>query len=253
MTELAPNDWGAQVNYDTWSDRAVLKDKIIVHYNGPTLAGAFQGEDNEKEILAQIWERHHLNKGWRGLAYGWVIGMSGTVYRGRGWNNYAAHGGDMDGDGISENDEGIPVAFLIGGTQEPTNEAIVAFRELRGTLEADSRSRYSVLPLYGHKDVRGGTPCPGDPLYALVQSNFGGIPLATFLTIEQLQQALVDAGYDLGSSGPNDDGVDGDYGPKSKAAFVKGLKEGTVDLSALVTQADFDSHKHPLSDTGKPT
>lgn len=45
-----------------------------------------------------------------------------------------------------------------------------------------------------------------------------------------VQRILVSLGYDLGSSGPNGDGVDGKWGPKSKTALIdyqkkKGLKQ----------------------------
>lgn len=45
-------------------------------------------------------------------------------------------------------------------------------------------------------------------------------------TIEQLQEALVAAGHDIGDSGPNGDGIDGDYGPRTKAALVEALSGG---------------------------
>ena len=38
-------------------------------------------------------------------------------------------------------------------------------------------------------------------------------------TIIKIQQALKDKGYDIGTSGPNKDGIDGIYGPKTKAAI----------------------------------
>lgn len=185
MIEKSPAQWGAKVDYDSWNDRPVPKDKIVVHYNGPELDDAFDGPEAETEIL-RGWEQFHLAKKWRGVAYGWVIGMSGIVYRARGWNLYGAHTGDVDADGINENDEGIPVAFMIGEHQEPTAKAIVAFRELRAVLQADDRTKYSIVPLYGHRDISD-TACPGDPLYALVKSNFGGIPQEASMTPEDIQ------------------------------------------------------------------
>jgi hypothetical protein len=169
MNIVSPTGWSARVNYDSWADQAVLKDKVVVHYNGGPLFRAYEGVLAEKAIL-RIWENWHLRKKWRGVAYGWAIGMSGTVYRLRGWNNYAAHTGDVDHDGINENKEAIPVAFILGGDQEPTPAALASFLSLLDLLESDSRSA-SHLKLYGHRDVRT-TPCPGEPLYALVQRNF---------------------------------------------------------------------------------
>lgn len=40
-------------------------------------------------------------------------------------------------------------------------------------------------------------------------------------TVTAVQSALVKKGYDLGKTGPNNDGVDGDFGAKTKAAIKK--------------------------------
>jgi hypothetical protein len=56
----------------------------------------------------------------------------------------------------------------------------------------------------------------------------------TMLTIVQLQEALIEAGYDLGSTG-----ADGDYGPLSKAAFVEGLTDHFQDHAH-----ELEDHKH---------
>ena len=78
---------------------------------------------------------------------------------------------------------------------------------------------------HGHHDL-----CPG------YKQDVMGIPFAQFLqavyqddSIEDIwtpfllqkdrQQALVDLGYDIGSSGPNGDGVDGDWGRLSDIAL----------------------------------
>jgi peptidoglycan hydrolase-like protein with peptidoglycan-binding domain len=42
----------------------------------------------------------------------------------------------------------------------------------------------------------------------------------TFLTIEDIQRFLVDQGFDLGSSGPKADGVDGQEGRKTRDAVM---------------------------------
>jgi hypothetical protein len=67
---------------------------------------------------------------------------------------------------------------------------------------------------------------------------------STMLTIVQLQQALVDAGYDLGTTGPNGDGVDGDYGSKSKAAHTAGLTALDAHTHAV------PNHTHKGGKTG---
>lgn len=45
---------------------------------------------------------------------------------------------------------------------------------------------------------------------------------------QSIQQQLKDAGYDLGTTGKNKDGVDGMWGKKSQAALDQALKDGYV-------------------------
>jgi len=49
-------------------------------------------------------------------------------------------------------------------------------------------------------------------------SEYKGVPKSK---IESVQQALVDLGYDLGDFGPKENGVDGKFGEKTKAAVIK--------------------------------
>lgn len=184
MLQVAPKDWGARVNYDTWTDPTTLKDKIIIHYAGAEkhASQAYAGIAREKELL-RSYERYHLDsKGWRGIAYGWAVGMSGTVYRLRGWSNYGAHTGDLDKDGINENREGIPVLFILGGDMAPTEAALSAFKELKAYLDAEDSKlvptyrQGELLPVYGHRDVST-TPCPGEPMYAKIKARFWDVPV----------------------------------------------------------------------------
>lgn len=76
---------------------------------------------------------------------------------------------------------------------------------------------------------------------------------------EDMQKALIDAGYDLGNYTPlpgYPPGADGDWGDKSQQALTqafKDAKEGQApDLSGLVTKAVFDGHRHQEGTTGKP-
>ena len=165
FTELSPQQTGFTVDYDGWSDTPHVKDKAILHYNGPAVTDYTDGIDREKRYLRAV-ERHHLGKGWRGFAYAYAVGMSGTVFRARGWNNYGAHRGDMDGDGISENNEGIPILLILGEGQSPNADMLTSVVELIEKLAADRRSD-GLLEVYGHRDVSS-TPCPGDLVYDLL-------------------------------------------------------------------------------------
>lgn len=166
---VSPHLWGAQIGYDLWTDRWVPKDKIVVHYGGgANIAGSVDPDVSEQlkdeRSVLQGWERYHLGKKWRGIAYNYAVGQSGTVYRLRGWNLNGAQytSDDLDADGIPENNEGVAVVFILGGDQEPTTDAYRGFEELRRYLEGVCGPLY----LTYHREVArtGGhnTLCPGD-------------------------------------------------------------------------------------------
>lgn len=181
---VPPEQWGARIRYDGWTDRFTPDDGIAIHYGGgANIAGdasraATRGFDfpslaAERSVL-RTYERYHLNKGWRGLAYGWAVGQSGLIYRIRGWNRYGAHLGDVDGDGIANNDEVIPVLFILGKGQRYTAEAQAAFESLREWMQQQSGRG---LALYGHQEVqRQGTSCPGRFLMDYVREHRSWIP-----------------------------------------------------------------------------
>jgi len=177
---VSPTEWGARVDYDKWNDRWVPKDKVIVHYGGgENIAGSVNPDPvvqvaDEKYMLRR-WEAYHIDgRGWRGIAYCYAVGQSGTVYRLRGWNLNGAqyNSDDLDADGIPENSESVPVVFILGGDQEPTVEALAAFVQLRGYLNQTMEAR---LLAYGHLEAAasGGhsTACPGVHLMAYVETH----------------------------------------------------------------------------------
>jgi peptidoglycan hydrolase-like protein with peptidoglycan-binding domain len=55
-------------------------------------------------------------------------------------------------------------------------------------------------------------------------------------TVAAVQQALVNKGYDLGSSGPASNGVDGVFGPKTKAAIKKMQTDANLTQSGIIDE-----------------
>ena len=165
MVIISPAEWGATINYDDWNDEYTPDEGIALHHGGRLNYVAAQKPYNQAKEMAKLrqWEQYHLRKGWRGLAYGWAIGQTGTIYRIRGFNSYGAHLGDIDGDGISNNEEIIPVIWIASGHQHtPTPEFHESMEWLRkNVIEVRSlRATY----LWGHKEVQAdvsGTACPG--------------------------------------------------------------------------------------------
>jgi hypothetical protein len=166
---VLPVAWGARVDYTKWTDRFVPKTELIAHYGGGgNGAGEFGGEFPHEEIgnppprpkflrhpwlwirwrksqefLDQVakekaqlrsWEAYHIDgHGWRGIAYGFAIGQSGTVYALRGYRNLEGaqyNSDDLDGDGTSSNEEGIAIVFILGGNQDATVHAWKSYRKM---------------------------------------------------------------------------------------------------------------------------
>lgn len=175
---VAPADWHSQIDYDSWNDPFTPDDGIAIHNGGAGnyYAGRVEPPSPEAEMAQlRVWERLHLGKGWRGLAYGWALGQSGTIYRARAWNRYGAHLGDVDGDGIANNDEIIPVLWIGDGlNQHPTPQAIAGFEKFRLWLEQESGHG---LWLYGHKEVQSNpTSCPGPNWMPYIEANRTSTP-----------------------------------------------------------------------------
>ena len=171
---LSPKQWGAQIDYDTWNDPYTPDDGVALHHGGGANypAGVFPHFSQAKEMeLLRSWENYHLSKGWRGLAYGWAVGQTGTIYRARAFNTYGAHTGDLDGDGISNNKEIIPIVFLGSGLHHKLSPS--------AQNSIDWLRRYVIEPkapkarfLYGHQELKGtATTCPGPNLMAYVNAH----------------------------------------------------------------------------------
>lgn len=246
---MPPTEWGAMVDYDTWTDRAYVKERAAVHYNGPAVSAAvLRGdEEAEKQFLRAVERYHKVTRGWRGIAYAWAIGNSGIIYRLRGWNRYGAHRGDYDGDGTLANDEIIPIFFMVGADQHPTTQAKAAFEWLINKLNDDNRSD-GFLEVIGHRDVdpRYSTTCPGEPIMGWLATREDN-PMAN-VTVEELQEVLNDAGQ------TDYEGkrlvVDGVYGRRTKSAWVKGLTgsgpigDHSHDVPAHTHSYAAPDHKH---------
>lgn len=167
LNPRTPKNWGAQVDYLSKNWTPWTPDKTVVHYGGnATFAGdeerclargfsTYPSIPAEMSVL-RIYEQSHLSRGWRGLAYNYAIGQSGTLYLGRAEQSSGATSGDYEGDGIPENEEARAVLFLIGGDQVPSEAALETFRRLWALTPPDQQP-----VVIGHRDVKGTTRCPG--------------------------------------------------------------------------------------------
>lgn len=187
-TVLSPQQWGARVDYDTWRDPFTPDDGVALHHGGSADYPAGRTPYSQSNEIAQLrsWERYHIDtRGWRGLAYGWGIGQTGTIYRIRGFNTYGAHSGDVDGDGISNNSEVVPFIWIASGNRHTMSAAAAgSIRWARQNLILPRSPR--ALYLWGHQELKGtATSCPGPAGMTYVRAN--RIVEADMLTTAQRQ------------------------------------------------------------------
>lgn len=160
LDQEAPSDWGAQKDYDSWPRDDTSQ--VFIHWGGTPVSDACAAGDREAERdTLRAYERYHLSKKWKGIAYDWAIGNSGTLYRCRGDARSAATSGDIDLDHISNNDEAEAVVFLIGSGQKPSRRALQTLEDVLSALD--------YTEVYGHQEsAKQGsgtsTSCPGDDL-----------------------------------------------------------------------------------------
>lgn len=147
-------EWGA-TPWDGTPNSVALSQRteFFVHYDGGNPI-TYTGVQVPRAI-----ERAHLNQGWSGIGYNFVVDQAGTIYEGRGWGLQGAH---CPGHNIS----GLGVQIAIGGDQQPSAAALAACRALYD--EACERTGRTLAKM-GHKDGYA-TACPGTHLYAWVQA-----------------------------------------------------------------------------------
>jgi len=114
-------------------------------------------------------QNYHMNtNGWSDIGYNFLVGEDGNGYEGRGWDRVGAH---------SPNYNSVAYGVCIMGTfmtTNPNNAALTVTQQLIscGISLGKLSSNYS---LHGHRDGTC-TSCPGDRLYATIQTwpRYGG-------------------------------------------------------------------------------
>lgn len=102
------------------------------------------------DVDAATVHRWHLQNGWSGVGYAYLIRMNGAIERGRPEDAVGAHARDNNADSI-----GICLAGNIDLAPPPVPQMLALVALIR-----DIWSRYGTLPVIGHADVNP-TACPG--------------------------------------------------------------------------------------------
>ena len=245
MLYLSRTQWGAQppkggafTRLNRWRVTGV-----VVHHSGV--------ERPPRGVNAvKAYERHHLSKGWDGIAYNWLVDETGTIFEGRGWD---ARGGATKG----WNSKSISICYTGYGYRQPNGSVLKSFQ----TLVDEAEARFK-KPLWVTTHRRKSqTTCPGDwlgdwveggmqPTFKPDATDWDGIiryvqdlkrqvtakPLrrgARGQAVRVVQGHLNHRGFDAGV-------VDGIFGRRTKAAVEKFQEtQGFLKVNGVVNGDTF--------------
>ncbi|CAL1536980.1 unnamed protein product [Lymnaea stagnalis] len=125
------------------------------------------GECNDRTSCAALvrsYQNYHMDtNGWADIGYSFLIGGDGSVFEGRGWDRVGAH---------TQGYNSVGYAFCFIGnfmTKLPTAAAQQAAHDIIGCGVTSGKIQ-SAYVLRGHRDMGGGTDCPGNTLYNAIRS-----------------------------------------------------------------------------------
>jgi len=104
------------------------------------------------DVPASTIHQWHLNQGWSGIGYHFVIRAGGAIERGRPEDTIGAHSGPA-GNGDS-------IGIVLTGNFETGKPTTAQMDSLVWLLKDYLFPKYGVKPVIGHKDVMA-TACPG--------------------------------------------------------------------------------------------
>ncbi|XP_064610138.1 peptidoglycan recognition protein 1-like [Liolophura sinensis] len=156
------------VSRDQWNARAPVAPAnltsttlgmVFVHHTDMSHCNTM---DQCAQEVKTIQNFHMDERGWGDVGYSFLIGEDGSVFEGRGWARVGAHT-------HSYNTVAFGVALLGNFMyRRPKPAALTALQNLlkcgvhMGHISATFR-------LFGHRDTRQGTLCPGDILYSIIR------------------------------------------------------------------------------------
>lgn len=167
-----------------------------------------------KNCSAEDIHRWHLNNGWSGAGYHFLVRKDGNVYRLRPEEKVGAHA-------YGANYNSLGICFEGDYMQENMAEAQ---KEAGKELVAYLKNKYNITTVQAHRDVCA-TSCPGDkfPFDEIVNSETNNkvVPQpqenASKGNVAEIQSTLNDR-YGLNIA------VDNIYGNETRKALVKGLQ-----------------------------
>lgn len=121
-----------------------------------------------KSCTAQQIHQWHLNNGWSGAGYHFLVRKDGKIYRLRPENKVGAHASGANSDSLGVCFEGDFMSETMGVVQRKAGAELVSYL----------KSKYGISTVKRHKDV-GSTDCPGNNFPFSEIANTGSSTSAT--------------------------------------------------------------------------
>ena len=120
---------------------------IVLHHSGVKKA-------QPGPVQIKSFEQYHMRvRGWRGIAYNWLVDADGIIYEGRG---RGAVGGATRG----WNSQTVSICYTGWGSGEVPERALASIAGLISDIQGQYGNR---LWVKGHRDLAS-TSCPGTTL-----------------------------------------------------------------------------------------
>lgn len=181
--------------------------------------------------------RWHLNNGWAGAGYHFLVRKDGSIYRLRPENKVGSHAKGANSNSIGICFEGAYMTETMPQAQINAGKELVAYL----------KSKYGISKVQRHSDVYP-TSCPGTnfpfdeiagasgKVNANVVKNNSNNNSSTLLkvgsrgaSVQDVQKKLVALGYNVGSTG-----ADGIFGNATKNAVIKFQKSVGISQDGIV-------------------
>lgn len=133
---------------------------VTIHYEGPTMGAYSHSTCIGKVRGIQRFHMANVQQGWKDVAYNEIVCRHGVRFECRG---YGVKSG-ANGNGAA-NAGSYSICAMVGDKDEITPELVVGLAD----AAADYRRHGAGPRVWGHRDHIA-TACPGNPLYALVNS-----------------------------------------------------------------------------------
>jgi len=222
-----------------------VRQGVAPHYSG---ASRLNLASKSHAACVSTWKgfrTFHMgpSRGWADIGYAWGICQHGIVMEGRGFDRVQA--AQPGGNATFQS-----VQFMIGGSEEPTKEAIEAFKLLRAWL----RNRGVGATVRDHGTFIS-TSCAGGPVRKLIRDGVltGGAPvpstggggtgsgsnggMSSVRSISSQQKIVNAAGYTPKLV------VDGDFGPKTNSGVKWYQKKIGTTADGLWGRATETAHE----------